>query len=1006
MPCLVLIDCAFGDQGGFFEKPPPWTPRKTFNKKFLEVQKPFFKKVSGLFLCCFFFIFFILSTAIWGSFLETGGRRYTVTAWGIEDGLPRNSVLGLVQTREGFIWIGTQSGLVRFDGVGFRVYNRWNTPGLKNDYILCLYEDKNGALWVGTGGGGISRLKKGNWTAYTMGQGLPGNTVRAIAEDPDHALWIGTDNGLKRLEGEKIKTYSVEHGLSAFSVSALMADPDGTLWIGTRGGGLNRMKGGKLFAAPNFPGDAFAGREITVLHRDRSGSCWVGTDDGLYYIKNGIKKVFLAGNSIRALLEDHGGTLWVGTDGEGIYRLTTGANPIDIPAPVTTRQGFPDDFIQSLAQDGEGNLWVGTFTTGLVRLKESRVGVITTENGLPENRVHTLLQDHDGFLWAGSDRSGLARIDVKTNRVIRTYTTADGLSGNSVRALCADRDKNLWVGTTTGLNRVNITGNTFRVDIYTTKNGLASDYITALFQDRDGSLWIGTHEGLNRLKDGQFKLFGGKAGLSGILIRTVGEDRAGNLLVGTGAGLFLFSPQDNRFRNFAAEFTPSGQGQAPDFTYDVSAFHEDLRGYLWVGTNGSGLLRIKRQPGKPGTSGVYTLTPLTEADGLPNNYIFSITEDSSGGLWMSSYRGVFVLPGLRLSQTESDPPGFEPLTVVSFDEKEGMTGSECVMTGHPSAWKTREGKLYIPTVKGIAVFDLDVKGKTAVPPPPPPVIIENVIVDNRSVLWDEMAPRSFPVGIRVVEFYFAALSFSAPDKIRTWYKLEGFDRQWQEASPKQKRMVFYVNLPAGDYCFNVIACDNRGAWNYEGARFKFRISVPFHKSPLFYGLILLLAVLLVGGAARYAAARKKRARAAEEEKPEPGEKYKTSALLPETVEQVLPRLVRLMEEEKLFLDPGLTLKKLSERLHVHYNHLSRIINERLGKSFNDYINSYRIAEAKKKLADPREARKTILEIAYDTGFYSKSVFNTAFKKFTGMTPSRFKKTQVIVDLAAKTREGT
>jgi ligand-binding sensor domain-containing protein/AraC-like DNA-binding protein len=928
------------------------------------------------FICiCLILILQVIGVDARASSIVVGKQRYIVTVWGIEDGLPQNSVSAMIRTREGYTWFGTQSGLVRFDGVRFRVYNRWNTLGLKNDRILCLYEDKSGALWVGTDGGGISRLKEGKWSVYyTPAQGLSNNTVRAITGDKNNTLWIGTDNGLHRLKGKEIKVFTVEDGLSAYSVSSLKLDSGGTLWIGTIGGGINLMKNGKFLPAPPPLEHILSRAEVTTLHLDGSGPPWIGTEDGLYSQK--IKKSLLPGNSIQAIYEDSSGTLWVGTDGEGIYRLTKDGRIID---SITIRQGFPDDFIHSLMEDREGNVWIGTYTAGLVRLKKSRVRTVTTGNGLPENRVQTMLRDHEGFLWIGTDRKGLSKI--KGNKVIRTFTAADGLSGSKVRALFLDNGKNLWVGTTSGLNRVQITGGKFQVNAYTIDNGLSSNHITAIFQDRTGSLWIGTDNGLNRLKNGKFTSYRQEAGLSGITIRTIGENREGNLQVGTRAGLFLL--KNGKFRNFAADAPVTGKPF--HFDYDVLAFHEDSRGHLWVGTNGSGLIRFPQA--KPGPYSVFT-----EKNGLPNNYIFSIGEDSRGRLWMSSYKGVFVLPAKNTFPGGPAPGPPDILTVISFDEKEGMNSSECVMTGHPSAWKTKNGTLYIPTVKGAAVFDLDrYPGNIAPAAQAPPVIIENVIADNQSISLNGRLPEH----TRVVEFYFTALSFTAPDKLRIFYKLEGFNLQWQEALPQQKRMVFYVNLAPGDYCFNVIARNNEGTWNHEGARFNFRVEAPFYKRPVFYGLLLLVVGLIAGGFGRYlySRAKKKRLEIAEKEKPEPKEKYKTSALLPETVEQVLPRLTRLMEEEKLYLDPDLTLKKLSERLQVHYNHLSRIINEHLGKSFNDYINTYRIEEAKKRLADPGEARKTVLEIAYDTGFYSKSVFNTAFKKFTGITPSQFRKEQ-------------
>jgi AraC-like DNA-binding protein len=513
-----------------------------------------------------------------------------------------------------------------------------------------------------------------------------------------------------------------------------------------------------------------------------------------------------------------------------------------------------------------------------------------------------------------------------------------------------------------------------KFQVYTSKDGLSTNDITAIFQDKTGTLWVGTAHGLNQWKKGTFAPYRQTPLLINAHIRTIGEDHQGNLLVGTREGLFLLKDGDSQW------FAPG---------YDVLTFIGDSSGDLWIGTNGSGLMRFKQE--NPGLRTIFTTD-----NGLPNNYIFSITGDDKGNFWMSSYRGVFRVSKKELNDfTDSKSQGVPFITAVFFDEKEGMPSGECVMAGHPPAWKTRDqgkqSKLYIPTIKGIAVFDPGTPGPLipGAKPPPLPVIIENVIVDNQSII-DMPSLPVLPPQTRVVEFYFTAVNFTAPEKVRILYKLDGFDTRWQEASLQQKRMAFYLNLPAGNYSFNVTACSNDGVWNHQGARFEFRINTLFYKRPVFY-LLILLGLALIVGIISWQLYNQKKIKAGKQEEERKKEKYKTSALLPETVDQVLPKLTRLMQEEKVFLDPDLSLQKLSQHLHVHYNHLSQIINEHMGKSFNDYINSYRIEEARKKLADPAESQKTVLEIAYDTGFYSKSVFNTAFKKFTGMTPSQYKK---------------
>lgn len=908
-----------------------------------------------------------------------GDNRYIVTAWTIEDGLPQNSVLCLIQTRQGYIWFGTQSGLVRFDGMSSRIYNRWNSEGLKNDRILSLYEDTAGSLWVGTDGGGISRLKikERKWTLYSTKQGLSNNTIRVIAGDSQDNLWIGTDNGLNHLDvkEKKIKTYTVDDGLSGYSVTALTAsvNGNGTLWIGTSGSGLNRLKNNKFLPVPSQA--VLYGRTILALHEDRSRFLWIGTDFGLYHLGKGEIRTYrsvthLSDHSIKAIMEDSNGNLWIGTDGEGLYRYQPQTGML---TAITTRQGLPDDFIYSLLEDREGNLWIGTFTTGLVRLKHTRIRSITTANGLPVNRVHTILLDNLGCLWVGTQRNGLSKIKIEDTigRVIQTFTTAEGLPDNRIRALYQDREKNLWVGTQGGglAKKENE-----KFQVYTCKDGLSTNQITAIFQDKTSTLWVGTTHGINQWKSGSFAPYRQTPHLTTALIRTIGEDHQGNLLVGTREGLFLVKDRDSHV------FAPG---------YDVLTFIGDSSGDLWIGTNGSGLMRFKQ--GNPGLRTIFTTD-----NGLPNNYIFSITGDDRGNLWMSSYRGVFRVSKKELNDfTDSKNQGFPFITAVCFDEKEGMPSGECVMGGHPSTWRTRDqgkqSKLYIPTIKGIAVFDLGTPG-TLIPdakPPPPPVIIEDVIVDNQSIIDMPSLPL-LPPQTQVVEFYFTAVDLTSPEKVRILYKLDGFDTQWQEASLQQKRMAFYLNLPAGNYCFNVNACSNGGVWNHQGALFEFRINTRFYKRPAFYFLILL-GLTLISGLIYWLLYYQKKIKARKQEEERKKEKYKTSALLPETVDQVLPKLTRLMQEEKVFLDPDLSMQKLSQQLHVHYNHLSQIINKHMGKSFNDYINSYRIEEARKKLADPVESQKTILEIAYDTGFYSKSVFNTAFKKFTGMTPSQYKK---------------
>lgn len=939
----------------------------------------------------------------------TGQERYIVTTWTGENGLPQDAVVSMLQSRSGYMWLGTALGLVRFDGVSFQVYNRWNIPGLSGDSIISLYENRDGILWAGTEGAGLACLEKGQWKTYTRQHGLADNTIRAICSDIHHSTWAGTDNGLIRVINGKIDSFDMSHGLVGPRVTALVIDRNGKLWIGTSGGLNftlpNRDKTITIQPAPFFPS-----MEITALYEDSRGVLWIGTENGLFRWENNELQPdgnngMLPQSTISAMIESTPGHLWIGTYGEGIFQLHEGKLQAFIPPPE-----LAGAFIHTILPDQEGNIWFGT-TSGLTRLKPALVHSFTTANGLPESRVHSILQDHQGDWWIGTDRKGL--VQVRDGTVLRQWTTADGLTSNLVRVLYQDAHHHLWVGTQdNGLTVMKFQkGQYTAVESFTTKNGLNSNHITAVFIDHTGCLWVGTAQGLNWREDSRtWRAFPGTRPahplssrhlsnypLSNHYIRAIVQGRDNGLRVATREGLFLV----HQFKP-SPIYPPLTRTMDAPAMADILSLYEDNNGNWWAGTNGSGLLRLEKKP-------PHDCTIFTTTHGLPSNYVFNIIPDSQGYTWFSSFKGVYRISLKELEQHSTSDPPF--LRLIAYDQNEGMPSAQCSMTGQPSAFLTSQGQILVPTAKGLAIFH-----STATPAKshPPTITIENVLADDQPLLDTNGHPlkNSVPTGTGVLEFHFNAFNFSAPEKIQLFYKLQGYDTTWKSIPPRQKRTAFYLNLPPGNYRFDVAAGSPDGAWNVDGPSFAFTVGPTPGQNLLIYSIIFLLIAALTTGVFILFNRRRRELQSQtpdttvltpdpkttktiepaisspKENKPE---KYKTSALLPETVESVMPRLIKLMEEEHIYLDPDLNLKKLSQQLHVHYNHLSQIINERIGKSFNDYINYYRIQSAVQKLSDPAANHQTILEIAYDTGFYSKSVFNTAFKKFTGKTPSQFRK---------------
>ncbi|MCP4220031.1 MAG: helix-turn-helix domain-containing protein [bacterium] len=939
--------------------------------------------------------------------------------------MPQNSILCITQSRAGYIWLGTLAGLVRFDGVSFTTYNRWNTPELVNDRVTALHEDNNGVLWVGTDGSGLITLTNGRWHAYSMTGPLTHNRIRCFLDGGAGNPWIGTADGLIRLVGNRLVIYGDPTDSWGYSVNALAPAHTGGFRLGTDAKGLLTSKNGNLVQtdAANF----FVDCEILSMCPTPRHNLWIGTEKGLYIYRQGkIETVGpkghpILGSPIRALMLDSAGWLWIGTEGEGVFKYsrTTGRIQI-IPTPA-----YIGRHIRCFLETNDGNTWIGTITGGLTRLSPARVTTVTPDDGLPTGPVSALMEDARGSLWIATNRKGMVRLN---NGKCETIELPKSIK--QIRTLFIDRSGSPWLGTPkNGLYRLT----TSKVRVFTTADGLCADDVTCLYEDTDGTLQIGTTAGLSSLKNNSLFCYPGPTGAAGtagktgrspkkqgVFVQTITRDTEGRLWIGTKQGL-MFS-QKGQIRLYETD-------NGSPLPYDVLSLYADKNRLLWIGTNGSGLVVLSL------TDSVFTR--FTTDNGLPDNYLSGLLEDQKGNLWMGSYHGI-----LRVSKRELREyrPGAAPPTVLRFDERDGMKSSQCIVTARPAAWKRKDKTLCFATAAGVAIINPDtVRLNTR----QPKVIIGKVFIDG--LIVDTNKGIVLKPGKRTVEFYFSALSFPSPDKVEVHYRLEGFDTRLHKVAPGRKRVALYPGLGAGDYRFRVIARNSDGVWNKEGAYIDLKIEAYFYKTSVFYaGLFLLLLIVSTGvllirskgthkktspfsSVAPYIRGKEtaqspssaeivnassiaandagkadihKNVNAATNGSrgPHPGggakktprKKYSTSALQQETIDSVLPRLSNLMEEEKIYLDADLTLQKLSSLLKVHYNHLSRIINERMEMSFNDYINSFRIEEAKRHLQDPGKNKKTILQVAFDTGFYSKSVFNTAFKKFTGTTPSRYR----------------
>lgn len=745
--------------------------------------------------------------------------------WDTKQGLPDRRVNAIAQTPDGYLWLGTGAGLARFDGVRFTRFQSSDHPQIGNDDIRALHVDLEGNLWIGTYGGGLTRLRNGRFRRYTTADGLVHDIVYRISEGRDGAVWIGTGGGVSRLQDGVFTSYTTADGLAGDRVFPVVEDRDGAIWIGTYGGGLSRLRDGQF-----------------TTYRAEDG---------------------LGSDLILDLHQDEDGTIWVATYGGGLARLSQGRFSRYIAS-----NGSGHDRLVNLLRDSSGSLWIATYDGGLTRLHDRRFSTYAQPQGLTDDLVLSLLQDREGSLWVGT-ASGLERFG---NGKLTHYSTAEGLSHNRVYGVYEDSRQALWVATEGGgLNR-------FRGGRFTAlgaADGLASDNVVSLAgrgaAGGEDGLWVGTiGAGVSLWRDGVFETFGPEQGIRG-LVYAVAGDSEGGAWVGSSEGLGRLN--DGRFSPVAADHEAIGHG--------VRSLLPARDGALWVGTNGAGLVRIADGE----------LTTWTVADGLAGDFVYALHQDAQGTVWVGSKDGglsryrdgrlfSFARPGgldkaavyqilddgrdlwlshpsqlLRVEKAQLDAFAdgrIDRIASTAYDEADGLRGG---FNGgsQPAGWRSTDGRLWFASDAGVVAVDpASIPLNTLVPP----VHIEQVLADGRRVEFasGQAGPAQAPAAQAAVEvelppgdgnfeFHYTALSLVAQDQVRFRYRLRGFDNGWVDAGTR--RSAYYTNVPPGSYRFEVIASNNDGVWNEQGAAVGFRLAPVFYRTAWFYALCLGASSLLV-----------------------------------------------------------------------------------------------------------------------------------------------------------------
>jgi ligand-binding sensor domain-containing protein/signal transduction histidine kinase len=763
--------------------------------------------------------------------------QYQSTIWRVEDGLPQSTVTCMAQSSDGYLWLGTQNGLVRFDGVKFRVFDENNTPAIKNSRIVQLLSDQDGTLWVGTEHGGLVCLRRGQFTSYEVpGRGTTHNYARVFCDDRQGALWQVSCEWqlIKFLQGQ-FTVFSDSWNLSSQAARALACDVEGQIWVGTDSELAIRQDGQFQPVWGRTNEENF---QVDFLSRSRGGGIWVAANGRLRKFEGRKQTMDLGAyrwtnRRIYDLCEDRENRIWVATLGGGLFRYDLKGEVLHL----TSQNGLPTDNVRCVMEDREGNIWVGTEGGGLCRLKQSIFQTYGVKEGLASDQVMAVAEARDGGLWISTDGDGL---DHWKDDKVSHYGFNEGLRNGNVWSVVQDRNGVVWAGTWDGLYELD--DGKF--------SGLSDGQtigwqVLAMYEDAAGNLWLGQQAfgGITRLRNAErtvVKIPGTSANLD---VRCFAEDHDGNLWVGTS--------EDGLYRIKGGKFTHFGRedGLGSD---SIWCLYVDEQGALWTGACRGGLSLWQNGH----------FINWSTRNGLINNVICQIQEDARGNLWLGSYGGVFRINKQELKQSASEPD--RAVHCVGYSLEDGLPSLECQGGFQPSGYKSRDGRLWFPTIKGLVVVD---PGKVSRNSLPPAVVIEDVIVDGTSISATGepgkssvglSAKTSIPPGNKRIEFQYTALSLSAPNGAHFKYRLEGLEKDWEDAGTK--RAAVYSHVPPGSYDFHVIACNGEGVWNETGATLAVAISPYFWETKWFLALNVLAGLVAVASLARYVESRTMRRR--------------------------------------------------------------------------------------------------------------------------------------------------
>ncbi len=771
----------------------------------------------------FYPVVITISTALCAS----PNSNLIIDVWQTENGLPQNSVISMIQTKDGYLCVGTLNGLAKFDGLRFTVFDENNTPAITDSRIVALFEDKAGNIWISSEASGVFLVKSDNKIInINIGGGNRSGRVVSMCEDSSGAVWLYTADGqLCRHREGRIDVWNFEHGVSS-GLRLVVAGENGEIGVATERtfSVIGSTAGLDPKELPIILSRQF--RKLDYVLPAKKGGYWVLGDGRIRRYKTGNIEEEIGGYNwspsfpVTSACEDSYGNLIVGTLGDGVYIVKTrsdGGNGNGYAPHISKENGLSHNYVLSLLVDKEGTLWIGTDGGGLNKVRRSVFNLLQETFGMT---AQSITESPDGALWFGFnaiDPTGCVVARLFENK-FQVFNITNGLLNSSVRSVFWDKQSNsLWVGTWGGLFR--LFGSRFQV---VGGSDALMGVIQAIFQDKKGNIWVGTREGLLKYDRKSWRMYSTRNGLSSDNILSINEDSGGNLWIGTARGGINKISENGNIEKYLRK-----DGALPgDTVNSIFVYEPDI---IVAATSGGLALYSNRW------------FHITAANGLPCNNISFAIKDKKGELWLGSSLGLIRIPKAQIYDFLAGK--ISSVYCRTYGKADGLPTGECSSGSQPSAWMAKDGRLWFPTIKGvISVYPDEIKPN----PLPPQVAIECLWIDGVALFTNSISSLIPPLVTILpenqrLEIQFTSLSLRAPEQARFRYKLEGLDTEWNDAG--NSRLVRYNKLQPGQYRFIVTACNEDGVWNNVGAAINLVVKPPFYRT---FWFISVCSILILG----------------------------------------------------------------------------------------------------------------------------------------------------------------